>query len=423
MLPARFPNLLVNGSQGIAVGMATNIPPHNLGEVIDATIHLIDHPEATPDDLMQFVKGPDFPTGGAHPGPGRASSTPTAPAGARSACGPWPRSRRAKRGDQIVVTELPVPGEPDAVHRRRSPSWSTAASSRASPTSTTSRPGDDTRLVIKLKRDANANVVLNNLYKHTPLQTSFARQHGGARRRRAAHAQPACRRCRPTSTTRSRSSPAAREFRLDKAAGPGPHRRGPAQGARHDRRDHRRSSAASTTRPAARDGLMAAPFEFTEVQAEHILDMQLGRLTRLGRIDLEEEMAELRETIAELEAILADDGQAAQRHQGRAAARSATKFATTAGARDHLRPRRHGHRGPHRRRGARRHHDARPATSRRSPADAFRTQGRGGRGVAGAKLQGRGPRHPHHPHHRARLPAVLLEPRPGVPAARRTRSR
>ena len=63
MLPARFPNLLVNGSQGIAVGMATNIPPHNLGEVIDATIHLIDHPDATPDDLMQFVKGPDFPTG------------------------------------------------------------------------------------------------------------------------------------------------------------------------------------------------------------------------------------------------------------------------------------------------------------------------------------------------------------------------
>src|SRR5437588_10258787 len=63
VLPSRFPNLLVNGSQGIAVGMATNIPPHNLGEVIDATIHLIDNPEAGPDDLMRFVKGPDFPTG------------------------------------------------------------------------------------------------------------------------------------------------------------------------------------------------------------------------------------------------------------------------------------------------------------------------------------------------------------------------
>ncbi|MGP8001186.1 MAG: DNA gyrase subunit A, partial [Streptosporangiaceae bacterium] len=63
VLPARFPNLLVNGSQGIAVGMATNIPPHNLGEVIDATVHLLEHPDATPDELMGFVKGPDFPTG------------------------------------------------------------------------------------------------------------------------------------------------------------------------------------------------------------------------------------------------------------------------------------------------------------------------------------------------------------------------
>src|SRR5919206_132685 len=63
VLPSRFPNLLVNGSSGIAVGMATNIPPHNLGEVIDATIHLVDNPQATPDDLMQFIKGPDFPTG------------------------------------------------------------------------------------------------------------------------------------------------------------------------------------------------------------------------------------------------------------------------------------------------------------------------------------------------------------------------
>ena len=71
VLPARFPNLLVNGSQGIAVGMATNIPPHNLAEVIDATIHLIDNPTATPDDLMSFVKGPDFPTGGSDPRPRR----------------------------------------------------------------------------------------------------------------------------------------------------------------------------------------------------------------------------------------------------------------------------------------------------------------------------------------------------------------
>src|SRR5437868_12956270 len=107
VLPSRFPHLLVNGSQGIAVGMATNIPPHNLGEVIDATIHLIDHPDATPEDLMHFVKGPDFPTGGQILGrsgiidayrTGRGSIKMRAKAAIEE----------GKRGQmQIVVTELP----------------------------------------------------------------------------------------------------------------------------------------------------------------------------------------------------------------------------------------------------------------------------------------------------------------------------
>src|SRR5262245_51819740 len=107
VLPARFPNLLVNGSQGIAVGMATNIPPHNLGEVIDATIHLIDHAGATSDELMQFVKGPDFPTGGSILGrdgiieayrTGRGSIKMRATASIEE----------TKRGGfEIVVTELP----------------------------------------------------------------------------------------------------------------------------------------------------------------------------------------------------------------------------------------------------------------------------------------------------------------------------
>ena len=106
VLPSRFPNLLVNGSQGIAVGMATNIPPHNLGEVIDATIHLIDHPDATPDDLMHFVKGPDFPTGAYILGrsgimdayrTGRGSIKVRARA----------EIEETRTGEQIVVTELP----------------------------------------------------------------------------------------------------------------------------------------------------------------------------------------------------------------------------------------------------------------------------------------------------------------------------
>src|SRR5919202_4742784 len=106
VLPSRFPNLLVNGSQGIAVAMATNIPPHNLAEIIDATLHLIDHPEATPDDLMQFIKGPDFPTGGYILG--RAGIIDAYRTGRGSI-----RIRakaeivEGRQSDEIVVTELP----------------------------------------------------------------------------------------------------------------------------------------------------------------------------------------------------------------------------------------------------------------------------------------------------------------------------
>ena len=212
VLPARFPNLLVNGSQGIAVGMATNIPPHNLGEVIDATIHLIDNPEATPDDLMHFVKGPDFPTGASILGragimdayrTGRGSVKMRATAMIeenkkgrdRRSSSPSCRTRRAARRS---------PGA--------SRSWSTPATSTASPTSTTTRPAARPSLVITLKRDANANVVLNKLYKLTQLQTIFVDQHGRPRRRRAAHAQPrpgAARLRRPPGRGRSPGAPSS----------------------------------------------------------------------------------------------------------------------------------------------------------------------------------------------------------------------
>ena len=108
VLPARFPNLLVNGGGGIAVGMATNIPPHNLREVIDATLHLIDNPDATIEDLMQFVHGSRLPDRRDDPRPRRASPSATAPAAARSACARSPRSTRTREGGQrIVVTEVP----------------------------------------------------------------------------------------------------------------------------------------------------------------------------------------------------------------------------------------------------------------------------------------------------------------------------
>ncbi len=189
VLPARFPNLLVNGSQGIAVGMATNIPPHNLGEVIDAVVHLIDHPDATPDDLMQFVKGPDFPTGGSILGrAGIIDAYRTGRGSIRMRADGRDRRDEGRRADRGHRAALPDLGNRD---RRLA-----SASSRTNKTVDGIRSidnvsaGDGTRLVIELKRDANANVVLNNLYKHTPLQTQLRRQHGGPRRRRAAHAEP-----------------------------------------------------------------------------------------------------------------------------------------------------------------------------------------------------------------------------------------
>ena len=162
VLPARFPNLLVNGSQGIAVGMATNIPPHNLGEVIDATVHLIDHPEATPDDLMNFVKGPDFPTGALILGrQGILDSFRTGRGSIRMRA--VADIEEGRSGTTIVVTELPYQTSVEVVEQKihdlvRGGDLDGIAEVQND--SAARKP----RLVVRLKRDANANVVLNKLY-------------------------------------------------------------------------------------------------------------------------------------------------------------------------------------------------------------------------------------------------------------------
>ena len=169
VLPARFPNLLVNGSQGIAVGMATNIPPHNLGEIIDATVHLIDNPEAEPTDLMQFVKGPDFPTGGLIMGKGGIIDAYKTGKGSIKM-----RAKaeivEGKTNDTIVVTELPYQVSPNAVFNKIKELLSAKELDGISDINDFSSQGE-TNIEIKLKRDAPALVVLNNLYKRTPLQT------------------------------------------------------------------------------------------------------------------------------------------------------------------------------------------------------------------------------------------------------------
>jgi DNA gyrase subunit A len=309
VLPARFPNLLVNGSQGIAVGMATNIPPHNLGEVIDATVHLIDHPGSTPDDLMQFVKGPDFPTGGQILG--RAGIIDAYRTGRGSVKMRAKASIEEGKGGryEIVVTELPYQTSCSSIAGRIE-ELVTAGDLEGIADVNDGSAGGKTNLVVTLKRDANANVVLNNLYKLTQLQTTFsinmvALVDSVPRTVNLQTALEGYVRHQIEVVTRRTT------FRLKKAR----------------EREHilegrikalnvidqiialiRASDDAAT----ARQALQEPPYDFSFIQAEDILSMQLRQLTRLSRIDLETELTDVRGRIAELESILADDAKLRQ---------------------------------------------------------------------------------------------------------------
>jgi DNA gyrase subunit A len=381
VLPSRFPNLLVNGSQGIAVGMATNIPPHNLGEVIAAAIHLIDHPNATAEDLMQYVKGPDFPTGAFILGrEGIMDAYRTGRGSVRM------RARaeivETKGATQIEVTELPYQASPKAILERIAELVNTKDLDGIRSLEDLSS-GDDIRLVIGLKRDANANVVLNNLYKHTPLQTSFgvnmvALVDGVPRTLNLVQALQAYI-DHQVEVIRRRS-----EHRLRKARDRAHIVEGLIKAL--DLIDTIIATIrASEDRASAIGALQTEPFSFTDVQATHIVDMRLAQLTRLGRANLEEELAKLRETIAELEAILGDEG----------VLRGVIKTELGAIKDEFATPRR-----------AEITFDSadmsaedlitdedlvitmtRAGYVKAVPASSFRTQGRGGRGVAGANLK------------------------------------
>jgi DNA gyrase subunit A len=303
VLPSRFPNLLVNGSQGIAVGMATKIPPHNLGETIDATLHLLAHPDATPDDLMAFVKGPDFPTGAQILGrqgildairTGRGSIKMRAVA----------EIEETARASRIVVTEFPYEVSVESIEEKIYDLVKNGDLDGISGVQNDSA-GRQARLVIELKRDANANVILNKLYKNTSLQTTFAVNmlalvDGVPRTLNLAQALGHYIAHQVDVVTRRT------QFRLRKAEARAHIVEGLLKAI--DMLDLVIAAIrGSDDRGAARIALMASPFEFSEEQANHILDMTLGRLTRLGRSELEEEMNKLRQTIAELQAILSSD--------------------------------------------------------------------------------------------------------------------
>jgi DNA gyrase subunit A len=381
VLPARFPNLLVNGSQGIAVGMATNIPPHNLGEVIDATMHLIDHPAATPDELMQFVKGPDFPTGGLIMGrAGIADAFRTGRGSIRMRA--IAEIEEGRNGDRIVVTEMPYQTSVGTAAAKIADLVNNREIEGIRAVNDESAKGR-TRLVIDLKRDAPALVILNNLYKRTPLQTTFAVNtvalvDGVPRTLNIALVLSAYV-DHQIEVIRRRS-----EFRLEKARKRAHILEGLIRAL--DMIDAIIATIRnSEDTPSARAALMTEPFSFSEEQATYILDMQLRRLTRLARIELESELAQLRETIAELEAILGDRNKLLEviktelgEIRSSFATERRTRIETAAGdfeIEDLIDD-----------------EDlvftmSRTGYVKTMAADEFRTQGRGGRGVSGVNLK------------------------------------
>ncbi|MXW88970.1 MAG: DNA topoisomerase 4 subunit A, partial [Acidimicrobiaceae bacterium] len=304
VLPARLPNLLVNGSQGIAVGMATSIPPHNLAEVIDAVVHLLENPDAGTEDLMAHLHGPDFPTGGQILGrTGFESAYRTGRGSVKIRAEVAVVETKGGR-QSLVVSALPYQVSAGNVARKIADLVNARELEGIADVNDESS-GDETRFVIKLKRDANPEVVLNNLWKHTPLQSSFAMNMvalvDGVPRtltlRDALGAYVAHQ--VEVVTRRSRFRLAAARSRLHIVEG--------LLRALDAIDEIIALIRASEDTASARAGLMAEPFDFSEAQANHILDMALSRLTRLGRSQLEAEAVEKRSLIAELEALLADE--------------------------------------------------------------------------------------------------------------------
>lgn len=381
VMPARFPNLLVNGSQGIAVGMATNIPTHNLTEIIDATLHLIDNPEASVTDLMEFVQGPDFPTGGLIMG--RAGLTSALTTG-RGSIRIRAQAEIVEDGKntQIVVTEIPYQQSVENIEQKIADAVDRKIIEGIRELRNESAKGK-TRFVIELKRDAPASVVLNNLYKHTPLQTSFAAN------------MVALIDGIPRTINLRDALEAYVEHQIDVVTRRSEYRLNQARDRAHIVEGLLRALdlideiialiRASEDRSSALSELQLEPFSFSERQANHILDMQLGRLTRLGRTRLEEELEELQARITELEEILRNESQL----------RAVIKEELTEVREEHDTPRRSQIVFDEGDMEVEDLIDNEPVVITLSKggyiksvaADTFRTQGRGGRGVQGARLK------------------------------------
>ena len=302
VLPAKLPNLLLNGSSGIAVGMATNIPPHNLGELCDGIGYYVDHrDDCTVEDLMRFVKGPDFPTGAQICGFNGIANMYKNGRGQLRVRGKADIERQANGRERIVITEIPY-----AVNKREmlvhmAELVKDKVLEGISDIRDESK--DDVRIIVELKRDAVAEIVLNHLYKHTELQTTF-----GAIMLAIDGGRPKILNLKDffrcyvdhrfdVITRRTR-------FELKKAQA----RRHILEGlllAISNLDDVVAIIRSSSNRDEAKRRLQEK-YGFSDPQANAILEMRLYQLTGLERDKLEAEMAELLKTIADLEAILGD---------------------------------------------------------------------------------------------------------------------
>jgi len=305
VLPARLPNLLLNGSAGIAVGMATNIPPHNLNEICDAVTLLIENPDATVEDLLEVVKGPDFPTGGIILGrEGIKAAYATGRGRVVIRARAFVEEAGRGTGFQIVVTELPYQvnkaalleriaelvkdGKLDGIRDLRDESDRTGM-----------------RAVIELKRDAQPMKVLNNLFKHTALQQSFGVNMLALVEKGTQPRVITLKRALTEYITHRQEVVTRRtQFELDKAE-----KRAHVLEGLKIALDHIdaviKTIRASESTESARGDLMKK-FKLSEVQANAILDMRLGRLAALERAKIEQELAEVQAEIVRLKTLLGD---------------------------------------------------------------------------------------------------------------------
>ncbi len=303
VLPARFPNLLVNGSSGIAVGMATNIPPHNLGEVIDGIIAVIDDPYITTEELMGYIKGPDFPTGGIILGTSGIRSAYTTGRG-RVIVRARAEIEDLENRSRIIVTELPYQVNKLRLHEKIAELVRDGRIDGISGLRDESDQ-DGMRFVIDLKRDANANVVLNNLYKFTQMQETFGvilialvdkvpkiltlREIVD---KYIEHQEDVIRRRTQYDLTKAKEHAHLLEgYRV----------------AIDNIDEVIEIIRSSKSIPESKTNLMER-FSLSDIQATAIVEMRLGRLTGMERDKIEEDYKNTMAAISEYEGILADEG-------------------------------------------------------------------------------------------------------------------